>query len=93
MRSCIGLQRIGNMDPGAISAYQALHLATIAGARALAMADEVGSLEAGKKADVILLDLTATHLRPINRVVNNLVYAASASADVTTVILDGQVLV
>ena len=68
-------------------------MATIGGARALGMENEIGSLETGKKADVILVDLTATHMRPINNIVNNLVYCASASSDVETVIVDGQVLV
>jgi 5-methylthioadenosine/S-adenosylhomocysteine deaminase len=55
------------------------------------MADEIGSLRVGKKADVILVDLSGTHMRPINRIENSLVYCA-ASHDVMTVICDGQVV-
>jgi 5-methylthioadenosine/S-adenosylhomocysteine deaminase len=57
------------------------------------MEREIGSLEVGKKADVVLVDLTGPHIRPINNIVNNLVYCASAIHDVDTVIVDGQVLV
>ncbi len=57
------------------------------------MADEIGSLEAGKKADLILVDLSGVHMRPINNIVNNLVYCASAASDVDTVIVDGQLVV
>jgi 5-methylthioadenosine/S-adenosylhomocysteine deaminase len=87
------LQKLSSSDPTVVPAYQALEMATIGGARALGMADEIGSLEVGKKADVILVDLTGAHLRPINNIVNNLVYSASATGDVKTVVIDGQVVV
>ena len=87
------LQKLSNSDPTVVPAYQALEMATIGGAKALGMADEIGSLEVGKKADVILVDLTGAHLRPINNIVNNLVYSASAPSDVKTVIVDGKVVV
>ena len=74
-------------------AYKALELGTIGGARALGMDDEIGSLEVGKKADVILVDLGRVHMRPINNLVNNLVYCASASHDVETVLVDGKIVV
>ena len=92
MRSGLFLQRIANMDAFALSAYQALEMATMGGARALGMAREIGSLEPGKKADLILVNLEGVHLRPINSIVNNLVYAAHAS-DVETVLVDGQIVV
>jgi 5-methylthioadenosine/S-adenosylhomocysteine deaminase len=57
------------------------------------MGDALGSVEAGKKADLILLDLQGYHLRPINNLVNNLVYCASAARDVETVIVNGRVVV
>jgi 5-methylthioadenosine/S-adenosylhomocysteine deaminase len=74
-------------------ATEMLEMATIGGARALGVADQIGSLEVGKKADVMLVDLTGAHLRPINNIVNNLVYGASSSSDVATVIVDGRVVV
>jgi 5-methylthioadenosine/S-adenosylhomocysteine deaminase len=87
------LQKVHHLDAAAMSAYQVLEMATIGGARAVGMEDEIGSLEVGKKADMILVDLSGPHMRPINNIVNNLVYCASASSDVETVIVDGQVLV
>ena len=92
MRVAASLQKVHLMDPSAIMAYQMLEIATIGGARALGMADQIGSLEVGKKADVILVDLKRAHMRPINNIVNNVVYCASASSDVETVIVDGRVV-
>lgn len=93
MRTGAFLQKVSTMDPAVVPAYQALEMATIDGARSLGMSHEIGSLEEGKKADVILVDLSGIHMRPINNVVNNLVYCASAASDVETVIVDGQVVV
>lgn len=72
-------------------------MATIEGARAIGLGDEVGSLEPGKKADLTLVDLRAPNLSPVitgpvRNIVPNLVYAASG-AEVDTVIVDGRVLV
>ena len=55
------------------------------------MANEIGSLEVGKKADLILVDLSGSHMRPINNIENSLVYCANAN-DILTVICDGQIL-
>jgi 5-methylthioadenosine/S-adenosylhomocysteine deaminase len=93
MRVGAMLQKLAAMDPAVVPAYQALEMATIGGAKALGMEDEIGSLEAGKRADIILVDLTGVHMRPINHIVNNLVYCATAASDVATVIVDGQLVV
>jgi 5-methylthioadenosine/S-adenosylhomocysteine deaminase len=66
-------------------------MATADGARALGLADEIGSLEAGKRADVTVVDLWRLHTTPSPDVVSALVYAASA-ADVRTVLIDGRVV-
>ena len=87
------LQKIETMDPAVLPAAQALEMATIGGARALGMDSDIGSLEPGKRADVVLVDLSGIHLRPINNILNNLVYCASAPADVSDVIVGGEVLV
>ena len=87
------LQKLTRNDPSVLSGSQALELATLGGARALGMGDDLGSLEAGKKADVILIDLAGAHLRPIHTVANNLVYCGSATHDVHTVIVDGKIVV
>jgi 5-methylthioadenosine/S-adenosylhomocysteine deaminase len=91
MRAAAFMQKVSTMDPAALPAPTTLRMATLGGAEALGMAAEVGSLEAGKKADLIVVDLTASHMRPVNKIENSLVYAAGAR-DVETVICDGQVV-
>jgi 5-methylthioadenosine/S-adenosylhomocysteine deaminase len=91
MRTAAFLQKVTAMDPRALPAPVTLRMGTLGGAEALGMEREIGSLEAGKKADLILVDLAATHMRPINRIENSLVYCAS-SHDVATVICDGRVV-
>jgi 5-methylthioadenosine/S-adenosylhomocysteine deaminase len=93
MRVAAFLQKVTTMDPSVIPAAQAFDMGTLGGAMALGLGDEIGSLEVGKRADVILVDLSRAHMRPINSILNNLVYAASAASDVETVIVDGRVVV
>ncbi len=78
-------------DSTAVSAYTALKMATIDGARALGLDDRIGSITVGKKADLILIDLNAPHFYPRNNMVSALVYAAQSS-DVKTVICNGKIL-
>ncbi len=78
-------------DPTAVSAYTALRMATIEGARVLGLDGITGSLKAGKKADVIVVDTRAPHFYPRNSVSSALVYAARSS-DVRTVMCDGRLL-
>ncbi|WP_338826291.1 5-methylthioadenosine/S-adenosylhomocysteine deaminase [Moorella thermoacetica] len=78
-------------DPTVVPAHQALVMATLNGARALGLEKEIGTLEAGKKADLILVDMRQPHLMPPNDVEANLVYAARGS-DVDTVIVNGKIL-
>ena len=85
------LQKITKMDPRALPAEQVVEMATIGGARALHMDKEIGSLEVGKKADLILVDTTAPHATPMYNVYSELVYALKAS-DVKTVIVGGRVV-
>ena len=75
-------------DATIISAREALQMATIDGARCLGLADQIGSLEVGKKADIVLVDFDKPHLTPRHNVVSHLVYAAGA-ADVSSVMVDG----
>lgn len=83
------LQKFGHMDPRVLPAEQTVELATISGARALHMDKEIGSLEAGKKADLILVDTTTPHATPMYNVYSQIVYALKAS-DVRTVIIAGK---
>src|SRR6266849_4560724 len=83
------LQKVTRLDPRALGAEQALEMATIEGARALHMEAEIGSLEAGKKADLIVLRLDAPHAVPFYHVYSQIVYALKAS-DVETVVIGGR---
>jgi 5-methylthioadenosine/S-adenosylhomocysteine deaminase len=83
------LQKSSRRDPRALPAEQVVEMATIGGARALHLDKQIGSLEAGKKADVILISLDAPHATPMYNVYSQLVYALKAS-DVKTVIIAGK---
>jgi 5-methylthioadenosine/S-adenosylhomocysteine deaminase len=71
--------KIQHRDPRAISAWTALEMATLAGARALGQAHRLGSIECGKLADLIAVDMSGAHQLPQNDVVSNLVYASSGN--------------
>jgi 5-methylthioadenosine/S-adenosylhomocysteine deaminase len=66
-------------------------MATVGGARALGLDSLCGTIEVGKRADLILVDLNTVHNQPINDVLSQLVHCAKAS-DVQTVIVDGEIL-
>lgn len=89
MRQAALLARLTNGDPTTAPATDILRAATIDGARALGMDDLIGSLEVGKRADLVLLDLGAPHLTPIHDVAALLVFAAGRG-DVTDVFVDGR---
>jgi cytosine/adenosine deaminase-related metal-dependent hydrolase len=78
-------------DAAAITAEKVLEMATIDGARAVGLADEIGSLEVGKKADLVLLQLGRANLVPCHSVASVLVYQADGT-EVDTVVVDGRVL-
>lgn len=92
MRQAALLARQTAGDPTVAPALEVLRAATIEGARALCLGDVIGSLEVGKRADIVLLDLDAPHLTPVHDVPALLVFAAGRS-DVTTVLVDGEVVV
>jgi 5-methylthioadenosine/S-adenosylhomocysteine deaminase len=85
------LHKLVTMNPTVVTAQQALEMATIGGARALHMEKEIGSLEAGKRADLIVVDLNAPHLTPLYNLYSHLAYVVEA-ADVTDTIVNGRVL-
>ena len=89
--SAARLQKITLGDPKALSARDVLEMATLGGARALGMEDRIGSLEAGKRADVIIIDLQQPKTQPVYSVESAVIYAASGNSVVTT-ICDGKVL-
>jgi len=85
------LQKVNRLDPTAMPAFDALKAATINGAKVLRWDDEIGTLEVGKKADLILVDISAPHYCPWHNTVSDLVYSAQAS-DVTHTIVNGKIL-
>jgi 5-methylthioadenosine/S-adenosylhomocysteine deaminase len=86
------LQKLVRNDPQALSAKQAFEMATLGGARVLGMEREIGSLEAGKRADIAVLDLDTPHATPLYDVYSQLVYAVKGS-DVTDVVVNGREVV
>ena len=85
------LAKISKMDPLALNAKSAVEMATIGGARALHMEKEIGSLEAGKKADIILISLNAPHAVPMYDVYSQIAYSLKGN-DVRTVIIGGKIV-
>ncbi|NVM20411.1 MAG: amidohydrolase [Desulfobacterales bacterium] len=86
------LHKAIRLDPTVLDAGQVLTLATRGGAEAIGLADRIGSLEVGKKADLIIIDTNKPHLRPLYDPASQLVYAAGGS-DVRDVIIDGSAVV
>jgi len=85
------LQKVRTMDPLTMNATTVLEMATIKGARALGLENLIGSIEVGKKADLIVLNMKKPHLTPTFNPVSNIVYAAEGS-DVETAIIDGKII-
>lgn len=81
-----------NSGPQNLDAERIFRMATIEGARALGMADSIGSLEVGKRADIIAVELNSPHLIPIHNLFAQLVFAAGRS-DVSDVFVDGEQVV
>ena len=86
------LQKVSTLNPKALNSNQAIQMATINGAKALKLDDEIGSIEIGKKADIILIDQNTINLTPMSNLISsNLVYAANGS-NVATSICNGKIL-
>ena len=85
------LQKASKLDAEAVTAEELLEMLTIGGAKVLGIDDQVGSIEAGKKADIIAVDFNSPHLLPVGRWLPKLIYSARGS-DVTHTIVDGKVL-
>ncbi|MBV9926469.1 MAG: amidohydrolase [Acidobacteria bacterium] len=85
------LHKLSTGDPKVVTAEEALSMATIGGASALHMESEIGSLEEGKRADIVVVGLDSLHQTPRYSVYSHLVYATKAS-DVRTVVIEGRVV-
>lgn len=82
----------GNMkNPKLMKAYDVLKLATINGAKALGIEDKIGSIEEGKLADIIILNLDAIITKPVNDIISNIVYNVKGN-NVETTIVNGNIL-
>ncbi|HYY57083.1 MAG TPA: amidohydrolase [Pyrinomonadaceae bacterium] len=91
MDTAAKLHKVTSGDPKVVSAQEAFELATLRGARALHMEREIGSIEAGKRADLVIVDLDDLNQTPLYNIYSQLVYATKAD-DVRTVIIEGRVV-
>jgi 5-methylthioadenosine/S-adenosylhomocysteine deaminase len=89
MGTAAKLHKVATMDPTVLDARTVLTMATIGGARVLGMEDRIGSIETGKCADLICVNMDRPHLTPVYQIYSHLVYAASG-ADVTAAVINGK---
>lgn len=91
MDSAAKLHKIHRYDVGVLDVLSVVRMATIEGAKAIGLGDVTGSIEIGKKADIIILDTHKPHLVPMYNPISHLVYSATG-ADVRDVIIDGKIV-
>jgi 5-methylthioadenosine/S-adenosylhomocysteine deaminase len=91
MDTAAKLEKSARLDPTVMSAETVLRMATANGAKVLGMGDLVGTLEAGKKADICIIDTNKPHLTPMYDEYSHLAYAVNGS-DVETVLINGRVV-
>jgi 5-methylthioadenosine/S-adenosylhomocysteine deaminase len=91
MDTAAKLHKLISRDPKVVTAEEAFEMATLRGARALHLEKEIGSLEEGKRADLVIVDLDDLNQTPFYNIYSDLVYATKA-ADVRTVIVEGRVI-
>ena len=91
MNSAAKLHKVNLLDPTTMPAETVLEMATIQGARVLAAESEIGSLEPGKKADIIVLDMNQPHLTPLFNIPSHMVYAARGR-DVVHSVINGSIV-
>jgi 5-methylthioadenosine/S-adenosylhomocysteine deaminase len=91
MRLAVFVHAFLTGNAAAIPGDTSLRLMTVNGARALNREHDLGTLEVGKKADIVLLDTSGPHMHPFNNILSNIIYSAGAG-DVQTVLVDGRIL-
>lgn len=91
MRVAALIHKISNEDPVALTAEDIIKIATAGGAKCLNLDNKIGTLETGKRADIITVDLEKPHLQPVYNPYSHLVYCANAS-DVNDVIVNGKII-
>jgi 5-methylthioadenosine/S-adenosylhomocysteine deaminase len=86
------LQKVSTLDPNVVNSHDAIAMGTIKGAEALGLSDEIGSIEVGKKADIILIDTNSANMVPdSSTLTSNIIYSANGS-NVDTTICNGKIL-
>jgi len=91
MKAASLLQKVHHQDAGVIDPYAVLRMATSGGAKALGLDAICGTIEVGKRADLILVDIDTVHNQPVNDIFSQIVHCAKAS-DVQTVMVSGEIL-
>ena len=91
MKAASLLQKVHHQDAGVIDPFSVLRMATAGGAKALGLESVCGTVEIGKRADLILVNIDTVHNQPVNDIFSQLVHCAKAS-DVQTVMVDGEIL-
>ncbi|MGE0083785.1 MAG: amidohydrolase family protein [Desulfococcaceae bacterium] len=92
MDTAAKLHKVSTLDPTVMNAHTVLKMATIEGAKAIGLGEQIGSLEIGKSADMIIMDTNQPHLTPMYDPISHIVYAARGS-DVRDVMINGKMLV
>lgn len=87
MKHTLLLQNVSNLDPRALKVEEDIETATIRGARALGLGDMIGSIEVGKRANIITIYYWRPHLMPLNNPLSHIILSASGH-DVRDVIID-----
>jgi 5-methylthioadenosine/S-adenosylhomocysteine deaminase len=91
MKTCSMMQHVRHLDPTIMPPESTIEMATINGARALGLGDEIGSLEPGKRADIAIFDLRKSHVGILHRPISSLIYAGKGT-DASLVMVDGQIV-
>jgi 5-methylthioadenosine/S-adenosylhomocysteine deaminase len=91
MDTAAKLHKVFAKDPKVVSAEEVFMMATIGGARALHLEDSIGSIETGKRADIVIVGFTELHQTPFYNVYSSLVYATKSN-DVETVVINGKLV-
>jgi 5-methylthioadenosine/S-adenosylhomocysteine deaminase len=91
MKAASLLQKVHHQDAGVIEPYSVLRMATAGGAKALGFESVCGTIEVGKRADLILVDVESIHNQPVNDIFSQIVHCAKAG-DVRTVMVNGEIL-
>ncbi|MFW6222632.1 MAG: amidohydrolase [Bacteroidota bacterium] len=91
MNSAAIIHKLNQKNPSVMDAQSVVYMATMGGAKALGADGQIGSLEVGKKADILILDMNQPHSHPVYNIYSLLVYSMRGS-DVDTVLIDGKVV-